>query len=188
MSCEKNHSLRAEARRQGIWFSLNWERTHQITQDFCAPHPVHVPLWLKKYCVYKNWFWGWQVSVRRQIHKYRTHRKWGLTVFNKISLKSLIWNSHLSMSWLCFVFLALIPVLPSVPLLAVHPPVRLKHHSPLPCMASPAFFTPLFLLTLVKIYQKHECSQKLQGAEKKGHSQYTCICWGSINPKPFYFN
>ena len=68
------------------------------------------------------------------------------------------------------------------------PPIRLKYHSRLPCMASPAFFTPLFLLTLVKIYQKHECSQKLQGAEKKGYSQYTCICWDIINPKPFYIN
>lgn len=47
------------------------------------------------------------------------------------------------------------------------PLVRLIYHSPLPCMASPVSFTPLLLLTVVKIYQKHECSQKLQGAERK---------------------
>lgn len=68
------------------------------------------------------------------------------------------------------------------------PPCQADIPFPLPCMASPAFFTPLLLLTVVKIYQKHECSQKLQGAEKKGYSQYTCICWDIINPKTFYIN
>lgn len=52
------------------------------------------------------------------------------------------------------------------------PPCQADIPFPLPCMASPAFFTPLLLLTVVKIYQAWMFSETARGRKERLFSIY----------------